>query len=293
VLGTITVANRLGDFSTFGPEDLKLLEALANHVGVAIRNTRLVNRLEIALAHETEMSQMKDDFVATISHELRTPLTSVNGYLKTLLGDIEVSPADQRDFIERADRATARLQRLIEDLLFASRMESSDLQSDRDVVSLPALMEQIVDERDQERIRVHLAPDAPAIIHAQEEHVVRIVGNLVDNALKYSPPTEDVTIECVPDGVGVMISVSDRGCGIPADAQVRVFDRFYQVDQSSTRRVGGTGMGLYIARRAAEVLGGRVWLNRSDAAGSTFRAWLPLEASSPGGESRTPDPILA
>ena len=79
VLGTIMVANRLGDFSTFGPEDLKLLDALANHVGVAIRNTRLVHRLEVALAHETEMSQMKDDFVATISHELRTPLTSVKG----------------------------------------------------------------------------------------------------------------------------------------------------------------------------------------------------------------------
>ena len=289
VLGTIMVANRAGDFSTFGTEDLKLLDALANHVGVAIRNTRLVNRLEIALAHETEMSQMKDDFVATISHELRTPLTSVKGYLRTLLGEVDASPADQRDFLERADRATARLQRLIEDLLFASRMESSDPPSVHDVVSVPALLEQIVDERDRGRIRVGLAPNGPEIIHAREEHVVRIVGNLVDNALKYS--AEEVTIECVFEGAGVTIAVTDRGCGIPADAQPRVFDRFYQVDQSSTRRVGGTGMGLYIARRAAEVLGGRVWLDRSDENGSTFRAWLPLDASSSDGALQASDPI--
>jgi signal transduction histidine kinase len=297
VLGTIMVANRLGDFSTFGPEDLKLLDALANHAGVAIRNTRLVNRLELALAHETEMSKVKDDFVATISHELRTPLTSVKGFLKTLLGPIDVSPAEQRDFLERADRATGRLQRLIEDLLFASRVESSGPPSRYDGVSLPALVEQIVDERrpaprHQGRIRVHLAPDVPAI-RAQEEHVVRIVGNLVDNALKYSSPTEHVTIGCGPDGGGVLISVTDRGPGIPPHERLRVFDRFYQVDQSLTRPVGGTGMGLYIARRAAELLGGRVWLDRSDANGSTFCAWLPLEPPLQDGTPRAPDPIVA
>jgi signal transduction histidine kinase len=256
-----------------------------------------VNRLELALAHETEMSKVKDDFVATISHELRTPLTSVKGYLKTLLGPVEVSPTEQRDFLERADRATQRLQRLIEDLLFASRVESSSPTSRSDAVSLPALVEQIVEERrpappDQGRIQFRVAPDVPAI-RGQEEHVLRIVGNLVDNALKYSPSTEHVTIECDLDEGGVLIAVSDRGPGIPPDQRHRVFDRFYQVDQSLTRRVGGTGMGLYIARRAAEVLGGRVWLDRSDRTGSTFCAWLPLEAPPQEGTSRAPDQIVA
>lgn len=296
IVGTVMVANRLGDFSTFGPEDLKLLDALANHVGVAIRNTRLVNRLELALAHETEMSQMKDDFVATISHELRTPLTSVKGYLRTLLGPIEVSSADQRDFLERADRATDRLQRLIEDLLFASRVESSSPTTRYDVIALPGLIEQIAEERrsaspDPRRIRVEMAPDVP-VIRGQEEHVVRIVGNLVDNALKYSPASERVNIECRTKDEGALIAVSDRGPGIPADQRQRIFERFYQVDQSTTRRVGGTGMGLYIARRAAEALGGRVWLDRSDETGSTFCAWLPPEPTSPEGVLRQTDPIV-
>jgi signal transduction histidine kinase len=296
ILGTLTVANRLGDFSTFAPEDLKLLDALANHVSVAIRNTRLVNRLELALAHETEMSKVKDDFVATISHELRTPLTSIKGYLKTLLGPIEVSAAEQRDFLERADRATKRLQRLIEDLLFASRVESSSPTTRYDAISLPGLVEQIAEERllaspDPSRIRVDIAPDVP-VIRAQEEHVVRIVGNLVDNALKYSPPSEHVIIECHPKDDGLLIAVSDRGPGIPADQRQRVFERFYQVDQSATRRVGGAGMGLYIARRAALALGGRVWLDRSDETGSTFSAWLPLVPSSQEGMLSAPDPIV-
>jgi signal transduction histidine kinase len=292
VLGTMMVANRLGDFSTFGPEDLKLLDALGNHVGVAIRNTRLVNRLEVALAHETEMSKIKDDFVATISHELRTPLTNVKGYLRTLLGPIDLPTAEQRDFLERADRATDRLHRLIEDLLFASSVESSRARPAPEIVSPSLVIEQLVDERrsgprDRGRIDASVDPDLPAM-RTYEEHVRRIVGNLLDNALKYSPPTEQVTIVCRHDGGGVLFAVRDRGSGIPTTEQDRVFDRFYQVDQSLTRRVGGTGMGLYIARRAAEVLGGRVWLERSGATGSTFCAWLPLEAPSAGGVPLSP-----
>lgn len=296
VLGTMMVANRLGDFSTFGPEDLKLLDALANHVGVAIRNTRLVNRLELALAHETEMSKIKDDFVATVSHELRTPLTNVKGYLRTLLGPIDLPASEQQDFLERADRATDRLHRLIEDLLFASSVESSRARPAPEVVSPSTLIEQLVDERrsgprDRGRVDPSIDPDLP-VMRTYGEHVRRIVGNLLDNALKYSPPTERVTIVCRQDGGGVLFAVRDRGPGIPATEQHRVFDRFYQVDQSLTRRVGGTGMGLYIARRAAEVLGGRVWLERSGPTGSTFCAWLPMEASSAGGVPASPDEPL-
>jgi signal transduction histidine kinase len=282
VLGTMMVANRLGDFSTFGTEDLKLLDALGNHVGIAIRNTRLVNRLEVALAHETEMSKIKDDFVATISHELRTPLTNVKGYLKTLLGPIDLPAAEHRDFLERADRATDRLQRLIEDLLFASSVETSSARPASEIVSPSTLIEQLMDERrsgphDRGRVDASIDPEVPAM-RTSEEHVRRIVGNLLDNALKYSAPTDRVTIVCRQNGGGVLFAVGDRGPGIPATEQPRVFDRFYQVDQSLTRRVGGTGMGLYIARRAAEVLGGRVWLERSGPTGSTFCSWLPIEA---------------
>ena len=280
IVGTLMVANRLGDFSTFDAEDLGLLETVANHVGVAIRNSRLVRRLEEALAHETEMSRLKDDFVATISHELRTPLTNVQGYIKTLLrGDIAVPAKEQREFLEHADRHAERLKHLIEDLLFASRVESSGA-AGWTSVGIAGLVERVVEDRalelDPGRIVLSFPGHLPPI-RSREEDVYRVIGNLIDNALKYSPPESTVAVRGRIDGAGVRISVHDRGQGIAPEERERIFERFYQVDQSLTRRVGGAGMGLYICRKAAEGLGGRVWLQRSDPTGSVFSVWLPLE----------------
>ncbi len=286
LLGTLMVANRLGEFSSFGTEDLKLLETLANHVGLAIRNAQLVRRLEDALEHQTEIGRLKDEFVATISHELRTPLTSMKGYVRTLLmPDVELSDPERREFLERTDLAAERLRSLIEDLLFASRIESARSSVTSDVVSVHAIVDRVVEERratldDPGRLAVSGTRGLPTF-RSNEEHVYRILGNLVDNAIKYSPST--VTISARDADGGVCISVRDQGTGIPPEEQGRIFERFYQVDQSLTRRVGGAGMGLYICRKAAEGLGGRVWLERSDANGSVFSLWLPIQ---PGGDDR-------
>jgi signal transduction histidine kinase len=281
LFGTLMVANRLGEFSSFGAEDLKLLETVANHVAVAIRNTQLVRRLEGTLARETEISRLKDDFVATVSHELRTPLTSVKGYIRTLLSpEIDVSEADRREFLQRADRAADRLRWLIEDLLFTSRVEGSRPGVAGDVVSVDRLVDRIIEERaatlEEPGRLVFVGTVGRSTVRTDEEHVYRILSNLVDNALKYSAAI--VQVSAREDDGGVRISVEDRGRGIPADEQGRIFERFYQVDQSSTRLVGGAGMGLYICRKAAERLGGRVWLERSDASGSVFCLWIPFQA---------------
>jgi signal transduction histidine kinase len=286
LFGTLMVANRLGDFSSFGPEDLKLLETVANHVAVAIRNTQLVRRLEGTLARETEISRLKDDFVATVSHELRTPLTSVKGYIRTLLTpEVEVSEVDRTEFLQRADRAADRLRWLIEDLLFTSRIEGSRPAVIADTVSVDALVDRIIEERaatleDPGRLVV-VGTRGRSTVRTDEEHVYRILSNLVDNALKYSSAI--VTVSARDDEGGVRISVEDRGRGIPPEEQGKIFDRFYQVDQSSTRLVGGAGMGLYICQKAAERLGGRVWLERSDPSGSVFSMWLPFEPSAEKG----------
>jgi signal transduction histidine kinase len=284
LLGMLMVANRVGDFSSFGTEDVKLLETLANHVGLAIRNAQLVRRLEDTIAHETEIGRLKDEFVATISHELRTPLTSMKGYVKTLLrSDVELSEPERREFLERTDLAGERLQSMIEDLLFASRIESSRPTVADDVVSVHAIVGRVVEERsamvDQPRRLEVTGTRGLPTFRSNEEHVYRILGNLVDNALKYSPST--VTISAREADGGVCISVRDQGTGIPLEEQGRIFERFYQVDQSLTRRVGGAGMGLYICRKAADALGGRVWLERSDTNGSLFSLWLPIQ---PGGQ---------
>jgi signal transduction histidine kinase len=295
LLGTLMVANRIGDFSTFDEEDLKLVETVANHVAVAIRNTQLVRTLEGALAHETEINRLKDDFLATVSHELRTPLTTVKGYLRTLLApEIELSNADRRDFLQRADRSADRLQSMIEDLLFASRVEASPRAVANDVVSVHELIDRIVDERaatlgEPGRLEV-VTKRGRWVLRTDEEQVSRVISNLVDNALKHSTAT--VTISAEQDDGGVRISVEDRGRGIPLEEQGKIFDRFYQVDQSLTRLVGGAGIGLYICRKAAESLGGRVWLERSDATGSLFCLWVPFDASAAAEDREGHDPVV-
>jgi signal transduction histidine kinase len=291
LLGILTVADRLDDFSTFDQDDLDLLQTLANHVGVALRNSLLLERVERALAHETEMSRLKDEFVATVSHELRTPLTNVQGFVKTLLRrDVHFTPAEQEEFLMAADRHAERLKRLIEDVLFASRVESDEpLSRPAQEIGLAGLITRVVEDEapdgGQERIDVVISDKVPPILGVEED-VYRIVRNLIDNALKYSPTNERVTVSIGVDADDVVIRVQDRGSGIDPDQRDRIFDRFYQVDQSATRQVGGVGVGLYICQRAAERLGARIWLDRSDASGSVFAVRLP---TAEGTERQTAD----
>ena len=280
LLGILTVADRLDDFSTFDHDDLELFQTLTSHVAVALRNSLLHERLERALAHETEMSRQKDEFVATVSHELRTPLTNVQRLVKTLLRrDVRFTPAEQHEFLLAADRHTERLKRLIEDVLFASRVESDEpLSRPTQEIGLAGLITRMVEDEaygdGRERIDVVISDTVPPVLGVEED-VYRILRNLIDNALKYSPANQRVTITVGVDADDVVVRVHDRGPGIDADQRDRIFDRFYQVDQSDTRRVGGVGMGLYICRRAAERLGARIWLDRSDASGSVFAVRLP------------------
>jgi signal transduction histidine kinase len=280
LLGILTVADRLDDFSTFDHDDLELFQTLTNHVAVALRNSLLLERLERALAHETETSRLKDEFVATVSHELRTPLTNVQGFVKTLLRrDVRFTAAEQHEFLLAADRHTERLKRLIEDILFAARVETDErLARPTQEIGLAGLITRLVEDEaygdGRRRIDVVISDTVPPVLGIEED-VYRILRNLIDNALKYSPASQRVTVTVGVDVDDVVVRVHDRGPGIAPEQRDRIFDRFYQVDQSDTRRVGGVGMGLYICRRAAERLGARIWLDRSDASGSVFAVRLP------------------
>lgn len=283
VVGILLVGDRLGDVSTFDDEDVKLLETLANHASVSLENARLVDRLQQSLVHLTEMNQLKDDFVAAVSHELRTPLTSIQGYVKTLLRPgAEILPEEQRrSFLEAVDRQGDRLRRLIEDLLVVSRLEAHEMTPSVATVEVEQVVGQVLNELREKaagrEVLVEIASPLPRL-QTDEGKVLQIVSNLIDNAFKYSPPGAAVRVAADRDGEGIVIAVSDAGPGIPEELTEKVFDRFYQLDQTSTREVGGTGLGLYICRRLAEALGGRVWIERTGPAGSTFSLWVPLQA---------------
>ena len=280
IVGTIMVGNRLGDVSTFDANDLQMFEALANHASVSIENARLVQRLEESLVHMTEMNRMKDDFVATVSHELRTPLTSIQGSVKTLLQpDIEFDAKDRQTLLEVVDRQGERLRQLIEDLLVAARIEAQPIRAVISPVSLGGVAKQVIEgigsRAASHRIVFDLAGD-PGRVDTDERRVYQILSNLVDNALKYAPNDTTITLRVAGVPGGVQVLVEDQGPGIPEELQERIFDRFYQVDQTSTRAVGGTGLGLYICRRLTEVIGAKIALDRSDEHGSVFSLLIPI-----------------
>jgi signal transduction histidine kinase len=246
----------------------------------SLKNTRLVSRLEASLEHLKEANRLKDDFVAVVSHELRTPLTSIQGYVKTLIqltGDLDIE--QQRSFLEAADRQSERLRRLIEQLLIVSRLESHVEPLTVTSISTRALTRQVVDEL---RVRANgqvfdlRFEELTEPLETDESKVQQILSNLIENAIKYSPPDSRITIREEQAESSRFITVEDEGGGIPEEAMERVFDRFYQVDQSSTRRVGGTGLGLYICRKMAESLGAQLRLERSTPEGSVFSLRLPL-----------------
>jgi signal transduction histidine kinase len=281
VAGTVTVANRLGDISTFDDSDLTLFQTFVNHVSVSIQNARLVHRLQASLSRQQDLNKAKDDFVATISHELRTPLTSIQGFAKTLLRqDIEITPDETRAWLQVIERQGQNLGMLIEDLLLVSRLESQPARVQMTEVLLPELMEQVIEgfmHRPGAR-RIELRLEAQlASIQTDRAAVGRILSNLLENALKYTADNTSVRVVGRAIAGGVVLSVEDEGDGIPEEERERIFDRFYQVDQSRTRRVGGAGLGLYISRTLAESIGGRLWLESQRKRGATFSLWLPAE----------------
>jgi signal transduction histidine kinase len=279
VSGVMHVSNRRSEVNTFTAEDIPLLATLASHASLSLENARLVSELQESLDHLTEMNQLKDDFVASVSHELRTPLTSITGYVKTLLRpDAAFDEAEKYDFLRTIERQSQRLHRLIEDLLSVSRIESQQLAPQIDRVDLGALLDEVLDELRSKvrghKVEVELEDDLP-FLETDPGKVHQVLANLIENALKYSPEGSVTTVRARPDSGGVTVEVIDQGEGVPPNRRDAIFDRFYQIDQTATRRVGGAGLGLYICRRLAEAVEGRVWLERTGDDGSTFAFWIP------------------
>lgn len=248
----------------------------------SLENSRLVKRLEEALEQEKELSRMKDDFVAVVSHELRTPLTSIQGYIKTLLQlGPDLGEEQRRSFLEASDRQSDRLRRLIEQLLAVARLESHVEPLSLSYSSVAQVAEDVVAELHASAHGHTFDLRFPAglpLIQTDEAKVHQVLSNLVENALKYSPPDTRIALRAEEGDGGILIRVEDEGRGIPRESHERIFDRFYQVDSSATRSVGGTGLGLYICKKTAETLGGRLWLERSGPEGTVFAFWLPERA---------------
>jgi signal transduction histidine kinase len=245
-------------------------------------------RLELLLQKEhatvdelRELNRMKGEFVAVVSHEVRTPVTALIGYAKTLRNpEFSDDPALRREFLERMERQGDRLLSLIENLLTAAKLEGDELKVSVGRLRFEDLVRVVVEglSGDAERVHVDLADELPEL-HTDRQLLGRVVSNLLDNALKYSPDGTPCELGARPDGPDhVMFWVRDHGIGIDPEQIDRIFDRFYQVDSSSTRRFSGAGLGLSMVRDLLGSLGGTITVESEQGDGSMFRVRLPIWA---------------
>ncbi len=239
--------------------------------------------LNEALQRLSELSQMKANFVANISHELRTPLTHVKGYLELLIsGSLGTVSDEQRHALQVSQRATSKLESMIDDLIMfslASRGEMSMKLAKVDIRRIVSLAANSAISKAEERgVQViTIAPDHIPAVQADPEKVGWVVNQLLDNGIKFTPSGGSVMIALKEEGSNlVVISVTDTGIGIPPSRLREVFEPFHQLDGSSTRHYGGTGLGLSLVRQINEGHGSLLDVQSVEGKGSTFK--FPLLA---------------
>jgi signal transduction histidine kinase len=262
--------------------------ALADEMRRAnIALTEANEELERQYAAVLEARKVKDEFLANISHELRTPLTAVMGYV-SLLQDELSGPLTlaQRSDLAEATRASERLLELIDDLLELTLLKRGApelMVEDLDAVSL---LRQVMDttEGRQPEVDAHVVPPpSPLQIRTDRRKLTRLLGTIVGNAYKFTA-TGSVIAGAEIHGNRVVFRVSDTGIGIPPEARGVIFDEFRQVDGSQTRRYGGSGLGLTLARQLARIMGGDIDVNSTPGAGSTFIVDLPVDQRESGSQ---------
>lgn len=230
-----------------------------------------------------QLERTRQEFVANVSHELRTPLSLIKGYAETLLDGAKDNPEVATKFLQTIDRNARRLDLLIQDLLIISSLESGRVSLSLGPVELPGLVGRMLgDFKSRAEARhVKLVSAVPELrAHADEARLEQVLGNLLENAVKYGRENGTVTVGGRETAQGELeLFVQDDGPGIPAEALERVFERFYRVDKARSREQGGTGLGLSIVKHIVHSHGGRVWVDSKPGQGARFSFTLPAAKS--------------
>lgn len=240
----------------------------------------LLAREQETVAELRELDRLKSDFAAAASHELRTPLTTIRGYAE-LLGDRgAVDDPSTRDAIDAIVRQTGHLQRLVGNLLREAQLEHGSHETREESTSIADVLGGVRQGFPGSLGRIHLRtePDIPSML-LDPVTLHEIVANLVDNALKYSTPGTPVEVTAEVAGNALVIRVRDEGEGIPPGDLPRIFDRFTQIDGSSTRAHGGVGLGLHLVRELTRRSGGEVEVDSVMGTGTTFTVTLPISTA--------------
>lgn len=271
VIGAICVQSFQSD--VYGQSQFRLLQTIAAQAAIAIRNAQLFES-------EKEAKNERDEFLSLVTHEIKNPLTSINGY--AVLGEQAVGANDNEstlDAIKVIRGETAKILRLTEDLLDASKMTAGRFTIVRENLDLVDLVSQIARKHSatsNHKIDLHIAENVPSI-EGDPVRLSQVVENLVSNAVKYSPEGSTVTIGLDSSDGLVRLRVRDEGNGIAPDKGAMIFERFYRVEEDG-RMVKGTGLGLFISREIVRMHGGDITFESVIGFGTTFLVELPIKA---------------
>ena len=264
-----------------------LLSLIVSPIGTPSAGAIMVFR---DMTKERAEEREQAEFISTASHEMRTPVASIEGYLGLVLNPSIATIDDKtRDYVQKAQASAQHLGRLFQDLLDVSKAEDGRMSNDPGVIDVVEYVGTVVEGLKPKAVEKGLRfmfkpyPDgqsnertlAPVFYtHVDNDHLREVVSNLVENAVKYTPQG-DVIIDVSGDDTHVRISVQDSGIGIPTEDIPHLFQKFYRVDSTDTREIGGTGLGLYLCRRLAELMGGQILVASEYKKGSTFTLELP------------------
>ncbi len=243
---------------------------------------------EVRLLHditrERHLEQLKDDFISTISHELRTPLFSIQGFVRLILNGDVPDEKTQREFLTIIERQADHLAELVSNLLDLNRISSNALQLNLEPVDLNDILAQTIRQLQgfsrKKKVQVGIKlPASLPLIQGDATRLRQVFTNLIGNAIKFTPQNGRVFVQAKAHNNSVLISVTDTGIGIPAEELERIFGKFYQVEEHSTRSAEGSGLGLHIARQLVERHHGKIWAQSELGKGSTFFVQLPIAAN--------------
>ncbi|MCE1253941.1 MAG: HAMP domain-containing histidine kinase [Anaerolineae bacterium] len=264
---------------------LQLREALQrNNQMLEQRVKERTYELEQALSKLSELTQLKANFIANISHELRTPLTHLKGYLELFLtGAFGNTSADQNQVLEIMKQSSDRLEQLIEDLILFSTAERGQINLKIQPVHMADLAKQAIQrvniKAGDKKINIELlCPASLPAIKADPEKLSWVIQQLLDNAIKFTAAGGQVRLLCKQEGKLMHIGVIDTGIGIPQDRLGELFEPFHQLDGSSTRRYGGTGLGLALVKKIIEAHGSTVLVKSEVGKGSSFEFNIPIQS---------------
>ncbi|MHB9110485.1 MAG: sensor histidine kinase [Armatimonadota bacterium] len=236
------------------------------------------------VTHLRRLETVRRDFVANVSHELKTPITSIKGFVETLLDGSIHHPEEAERFLSIIARHADRMNAILEDLLTLSRLEGQgeatvprETGSVRDVID--SALQTCVVQANEKSIQIEVIGEHGAKARINPALLEQAFVNLIDNAVKYSPPGSRVSVNVMQTDVETLIQVTDQGCGIAREHLPRIFERFYRVDTGRSRKLGGTGLGLAIVKHIAQVHQGSVSVESTLGGGSTFTVHLPNAAS--------------